>query len=104
MRPIGSNASMKCHVLMLIVSETLHILLIPVDPAGDCCYWGSTKPCKSGSNAGVRLSNTSIICPQVGDTLGKLRIISDSRGHLEGVLCERQRLRMSRRLIRLLAG
>ena len=51
--------------------------LIPVDPAGGCCYWDPIKPCKSSRKRGKLLSNTSIICPTVRDNLGKLRVIPD---------------------------
>ena len=37
--------------------------VIPVDPAGGCCYWGPIKPCKSSRKRGRLLSNTSIIYP-----------------------------------------
>ncbi len=53
--------------------------LIPVDPAGPDCYWGEAKPCESALLAtmerGIRLSNMWLTYPQVGDTLGKLRLI-----------------------------
>ncbi len=52
---------------------------IPVDPAGDCCYESSTKPCKSEGlyDTGRMLSNTSIICPTVWDSHGKLWVKPD---------------------------
>ena len=52
-------------------------LIIPVYPAGDCCYWDSTKPCKYSSNGCVRLSNTSVTCPMVRDSLAKVRVRPD---------------------------
>jgi len=30
--------------------------IIPVDPAGDCCYGSSTKPCKSEGSSDHRLN------------------------------------------------
>ena len=42
--------------------------IIPVDPAGDYCYWDSIKICKSWGffgNTGELFSNTSIICLMV---------------------------------------
>ena len=75
---------------------------IPVDPAGGCCYQGSNKPCKSDSNVGELRSNTSVICPKVRDNLGKLRIKPYKKRILECSFFQRQRLRMSRRPIRLL--
>ena len=56
---------------------------IPVDPAGGRCYEDSTKPCKSSRKRGAMLSNMSLICPYVWDTLGKLRLISDRKDALE---------------------
>ena len=53
---------------------------VPVDPAGGCCYWGSTKPCKSRDSfgsTGEMLSNTLLTCLLVWDSLGKLRVIPD---------------------------
>ena len=55
---------------------------IPVDPAGDRCYEGSAKPCKSSRKRGEMLSNTSIIYPEVRDTHGKLWLIPDRRNVL----------------------
>ena len=39
---------------------------------------------REGSALGVLLSNTRIICPEVGDKLGKLSIISHRLRKLEG--------------------
>ena len=61
---------------------------IPVDPAGDCCYWDSTKPCKYSSNRCGRLSNTSVTCPMVRHNLAKVRVIPDREQALEWVLPE----------------
>ena len=33
--------------LVTLLCDRIRIVLIPVDPAGDCCYGSSTKPCKS---------------------------------------------------------
>ena len=78
--------------------------IIPVDPAGGRCYGDSTKACKSRvlRNTGERLSNTSLICPTVWDTLAKVRLNPDERLRLECTFSKRQRCRMRRRLIRLL--
>ena len=90
-----------------IVFGTREFSEIPVDPAGECRYLSEIKPCKSEGLArgtGVLLSNTSIICLQVWDNLGKLRLNPDRSGWLECTLTEKQCLMMSWRPIRLLVG
>ena len=61
---------------------------VPVDPAGDGCYEYPIKPCKSSSNTGELLSNTSVTCPTVGHNLGKLRVILDRRCSLEWLVVQ----------------
>ena len=56
----------------------------------------------ASQETGVRLSNTSTIYLMVWDNPGKLRISPDREVSLECILPERQRHKMSRRLIRLL--
>lgn len=34
-------------VNLIVVKLGYNAIVIPVDPAGDHCYWGSTKPCES---------------------------------------------------------
>ena len=64
-------------MMQRVANQVLSDQRIPVDPAGGCCYESAIKPCKSERKLGELLSNTSIICLEVQDTLGKLRIILD---------------------------
>ena len=59
---------------------------------------------KGSQDTGVMLSNTLLICPQVWDNLGKLRLNPDGRIVLERIFFKKQCLRMRQRLIRLLVG
>ena len=62
--------------------------IVPVDPAGGCCYLDLIKPCKSFRKEGKLLSNTSITYPKVRNTLGKLSIRPDREEILEGILLQ----------------
>ena len=54
-------------------------------------------------NGGGRLSNTSTICPKVGDNFGKLKLIPHRKQKLgEACFSKLRRFRMSWRQIRLL--
>ncbi|ESQ26033.1 MAG: hypothetical protein OSP8Acid_03140 [uncultured Acidilobus sp. OSP8] len=48
---------------------------------------GVARPAAAGR--GARLSNTWLTCPRDGDNPGKLGLIPDRRGGLEGSLAER---------------
>src|SRR3989304_2585991 len=52
-------------------------------PAGTAMGVRLRHASREVQDLGGRLSNTRIICPQVGDTLGKLRIIPHRSGMLE---------------------
>ena len=79
--------------------------IIPVYPAGGCCYWNSNKTCKSACHrkmvGGELLSNTSITSLQVWNTLGKLRLMPDrERKTAKSLSPKLRRLKMGRRPIR----
>ncbi len=41
------NQRFSSDVSLIVVKLDYDAIVIPVDPAGDHCYWGSTKPCES---------------------------------------------------------
>ena len=65
--------------IMCVVHDQLRLIL----PAGTAMGVRLRHASREVQDLGGRLSNTRIICPQVGNTLGKLRLMPHRSGMLE---------------------
>src|SRR5438034_8891602 len=65
--------------IMCVVHDQLRLIL----PAGTAMGVRLRHASREVQDVGGRLSNTRIMCPEVGNNLGKLRLMADRSGMLE---------------------